>query len=284
METQITVNRNQSGILRMPSSTDEAPPTDERRAAINWLIIAAHAGYGSAAPEGDSMSVAVEVWKDALDEAGAPTDQLRSLLKKCLAGRGSNYPPGVSEICEEWRRYLIALPRQTIQEADAEKLRALPQRRSPLVDRGRELHTQMQARFAANKGNVQCECGMAAVISADYFDWICDAQENPCGFRWPVAKTLDAPIGKGKPGPMGSVAPESAAESAPAEQSEYSDAELLALLASRCEFAVPDDQRDFWIEFARYLKAQAPPSVWTRAMASGIYHKWQSSQGAAVTA
>lgn len=252
------------------TTVTEAAET-ERRHEINLLIMAAHAGYGTPPPCGDTMAVAVEVWKDALDEAGVPSDKLREMLKRCLAGRGSNYPPGVSELCSTWRSYLASLPTPTIQETDAARARALPRGADAIAERGHELHRQMAARFKAGKGNVQCECGWPATLSADKFDWICDGKHERCGFRWSVADTFNAPIGKGKSGPMGGAMAEATPapmprESEPAEP-EYSDSELIEQLAERCDFNTDKIGAEKSLAFALHLKKIVPVSVWSSALA-----------------
>lgn len=287
MDNHITVNRNTKAlpISSGHSFTAEAVPVaDERRQAISRLIVAAHAAYGTQAPQDEAMGVAVEVWKDALDESGVPTERLREMLKKCLSGRGSNYPPGVSEICGAWRAHLASLPAVTIQETDAQKRRALPQGDNSVFERGRELQTQMRARFKADKGNVQCDCGWPAALSADRFDWICDGKHERCGFRWSVADTFNAPIGKGKSGPMGGAMAEATPapmprESEPAEP-EYSDSELIEQLAARCDFNAEKIGAEKSLAFALHLKKIVPVSVWSSALARTQWAAFSARQTA----
>lgn len=239
--------------------------------------MAAHAGYGTPAPQAEAMAVAVEVWKDALDEAGVPSEQLRNMLKKCLSGRGSNYPPGVSEICGAWRAHLISLPRETIQETDAARGRALPSGRDAMAERGRELYLQAQKRYAAGRGNVQCDCGWPATLSRDSFDWVCDSKREPCAFRWAVADTFNAPLGKGKAGPMGGATtdemPPMPADTAPAPKSEYSDGELLVALRDRCNLDEDKIERGAAIEFARRMLKIIAPDFWTPQLAKQEWGK-----------
>lgn len=240
--------------------------------------MAAHAGYNSPAPQAEAMAVAVEVWKDALDEAGVPSGKLREMLKKCLSGRGSNYPPGVSEICATWRAHLVSLPRETIQESDAARGRALPSGATATAERGRALYLESKKRYDAGRGNVQCECGWPATLSHDSFDWVCDGKAARCGFCWAVVDTFNAPIGKGKAGPIGGemtgeALPPMPVESAPAPKAEYSDGELLAALCERCGLDADKVPREAAIEFARRMLKIVAPDFWTPTLAKQEWGK-----------
>lgn len=173
-------------VLASPSETYTHPSSrDERRRAVNGLIVAAYSGTSHEAPQGAAMRVAVSVWMAALDRAGVPSEVLIDLLGRELAERTNSFPPSVTDITRQWRVVQAERPNKTIQQEDAERMNALPQGQD---GPGRRAFLALGARRGVA---VVCDCGKAAQLSSDSEMWQCRALA--CSFSWPVANTANAP-------------------------------------------------------------------------------------------
>lgn len=232
----------------------------------------------------ESIEDMAESWAQTLHDEGVQWQSVNVLYADArtnLRATGkTSFPPNVEDLIRAYDAYECRSYRgsqETHWQAHdrAVKGRAYPAE-IPLVAR----------LFRKREAAVVCRCkysdGMevAAKISMDGKVWECGNIGNPgcCDFVLGVDATLTAPLPTKSYWGAQKRIEEPATKytpTAPPVEVTYTDEALLTSLSNRCEFSVPDDQREYWTGFARWLKNEVPVDVWSRKIASAMYAKWQ---------